>query len=197
MTSITPVDRQGYQRLLAPAFQSVFEYVAPFGAMFTARMEARGILYPTFPQLALREFQALSYAGQAAGDDQVCLSLLDNIDDPDYIQHWLLSLENGEDYFGVDAPHSVLENALYSPAGKWGIRLTLQRFGIVGGSSTFVTALFDQLSSSPEIHTHNFLVAYKTDPYYFGNDANWLDGFLSHLYGHEKSQSLLSTVGLL
>ncbi|CAG0976429.1 hypothetical protein GPROT1_01959 [Gammaproteobacteria bacterium] len=186
-----------YQREIEPTFRKIFQCTASFGEMFTSNMVARAILFPVFPQLTLLEFQALSYAARAGGDPCAYLSLLDRIDDMNYVQHWQVSLESGEEYSNLKTANSVLENALYSPDGKWGIRLTLQRFAVVGGSLAFIETLFNQLSSSVEMHTLSFLAAYKVDPNYFGGDIGWLDGFLSELYGHEKSQALLSVAGLL
>lgn len=149
---------------------------------FVAGVESRGFLYPVIYTMDQQLFRALKEAALLVGDDSFYLSILDDVVEEG--AHWIIPL-NYPDYFRFQKEHSVSENAVYSPQGKWGILFYDDCRAVIGGTKEFVSKFFELLPpSKKEECLKSFLDDYNK---YYERCLM----FLTHLYGKEKALSLL------
>lgn len=196
MKELRVITESEYNQKAEKAFRTVFKVYGPFGELFTPLISERTLIYPAWYSLTESQLQALVQAVKSVGDDAFYLSLLERIQDPDEAQHWFIPLDDVETYRSVPWPVRGLENALYSPTGRWGIKFTMDQYAIVGGSRIFMDTLFAHLSISVDEQAHKFLLDHKPDQDTSDHDLRWLTGFLTNLYGQAKARKMLLEIGL-
>jgi len=182
-------------------FEQVFTF-APlsfemlFGELFTSSMTSRAILYPTTPKLTSDVLNAVLTALTTIGDNGFyvsCLSWSSNAQD---IGHWFFPTEDANVYNESTYIFSVLENAIYSPRGLWGLIGTQESYSMVGGSELFIQKLFECLPGSPETHLEEFIEDCRYERDFHGNDLVWFPDYIKNVYGKENGIELLQRIKL-
>jgi len=167
-----------------------------FGELFTLSMTSRAIICPITPKLTSEVLNAVLTALTTIGDNGFyvsCLSWSSNTQD---IGHWFFPTEDANVYNDNNYIFSVLDNAIFSPRGLWGLIGTTESYGIVGGSEIFVEKLFGYLPGSPETHLEEFIEDCRYERDFHGNDLVWFPGFIQNVYGKEKALELLEGIKL-
>lgn len=172
-------------------FRAVFSSADPFGAPFSSAMSSRAILFPVAFILDRGQFAALFEAAAAVGEREVLLSVVEGsssgrVRGP----HWRVGASDYDEYCALGEP-GVLENALYSPSGLWGLLVSHEQHALVGGKQEFISTLE---ASFPKFRQgiSAFLAYWRENRERRGTDTRWIVALLSHLYGQERSAGILS-----
>lgn len=112
----------------------------PFELPFQPTIAHYMIFYPTYGyHLTKEQYSAVVEAAKAIGDTGFYISVVEY--DGDFFEkgeHWLCPFSPHEDYLKLPL---VLENAIYSRSGKWGLIISHEDHAIIGGSDAFVREL--------------------------------------------------------
>jgi hypothetical protein len=182
-----------WKREYASAYSRVFLHSDPFDAPFTEAMESRALLYPVAYTLERDEYEVVAQAAHVVGDSAMVLSIPKNGDDIDpleYPVHWLLEFEDFTEYELTRA--SIHENALYSPAGKWGLLVSHEQHMVVGGSVEFVETMVRGFPGA-ERALEEFLNTWAEHKQKRDVDTAWIHALLVHLYGPGVGADLYSS----
>jgi hypothetical protein len=173
----------------ALSLQQVFVDDDPFGQPFTAAVPVRKILFPIHYQLSPSLLQPLASAATQIGDHGFYFSVLERpaMDQQDRPYHWYIPFTALEQYYSLDYPF-VLENALYSPSGQWGIMLSHEQHALFGGSTQFMSSLSGELGKD---NLDAFLSFWQHAQENYQTNVDWLPNQLIHVYGYEAANQLL------
>jgi hypothetical protein len=137
---------------------------------------------------------AVFYAAKNVGDKGIFVSILTSenySDDTDPI-HWYLDLSEKEQYLHLI--WGPLENVILSENGTWGVFLSFEGIGVIGGTKEFMSHL---RSKAPDID--NPLIRFLTYWKDYEQEQNilttWIPPLLTHIYGEEKCKELLKEIG--
>jgi len=130
---------EGSDGWLREAWNAVFAGRDPFVDSLQQDLKRCGLFFPTDGyHLTDEQFRAVMSAARAVGDSQFVVSEVEYAGD--FFRrgrHWLCPVDEFASY--VELP-LVLENAVYSPAGKWGLLVSHEQHAIVGGVGSFCRA---------------------------------------------------------
>lgn len=175
------------------AFETVFQTADPFDQPFQAMIKARDLMYPVGFCLDTSEIRVIASAAAQIGEREAYISITEGYRRTEWVahDHWRISLS--EDFYpallsGGFAP--IMENAIYSVAGSWGILISHEQHAVVGGSREFVTEVNRHLPEPRERLT-NFLAFWEENRERFKADLSWIRILLEHLYGSEQAAQLL------
>lgn len=181
-----------WNKVYGSAFRAVFQATDPFDAPLTAEMTARGLLYPVAYLLEPMQFAAVVTAARSVGDECLCLSVTEQFDGVSGTEavHYIFDYWEGAEYQSLGEV-GVLENALYSPSGQWGLLISHEQHAVVGGARMFwdtLVAEFPEIDSSLE----RFLQTWAGHARRRHVDTSWLSGLLTHVYGPERARAELA-----
>lgn len=173
------------------AFRAVFQSTDPFGAPFTERMTSRCLLYPVPYLLEPEQFDAVVAAARVTGDYRLCISVTEEFDGLSgaRAEHYLLDYWEGAEYQRLSAV-GVLENAVYSPRGQWGLMMSHEQHAVAGGPRAFLDTLASRFPSF-EPSLEEFLQSWAMYHNQRNADVSWLETLLTHLYGREPTREAM------
>ena len=182
------------------AFSAVFQSYDPFDEPFRPCINKRLVLYPISYQLDELQYAALGGAARELGESAAFITETEGhkkgIKFKD-LDHWKVD-------FG-DYPYRTLmklgwshmmENAIYSTNGSWGLLISHEDHAVLGGDENFVNAVIANLPGI-ELQLRGFLDAWKYNRDRLGSKIDWLQQLLIHVYGHEKAREFLLDAGML
>ncbi len=127
-------------QFLGETYGRIFISDDPFGWPFAERIKSGMLFYPTAGyHLSKSQYNAVVAAAKANGDEGFIVSVVEG--EGEIIgrgESWWCKYPNYEDYLGLPL---VLENAIYSKRGSWGIMISHEDHAIIGGSAGFVEML--------------------------------------------------------
>ena len=181
-----------WERTYGDAFRAVFQSTDPFDAPLTDRMTSRGLLYPVPYLLEPEQFVAVVAAARTMGDDRLCISVTEEFDGLSGLkaEHYIVNYWEETEYQALGTV-GVLENALYSPSGQWGLIISHEQHAVAGGSRSFWDALalsFPDVDSSLE----QFLQTWAEHRRRRKADTSWVGTLLTHIYGPERARAEIS-----
>lgn len=125
---------------LRAAWKSIFAGRDPFADSLQAHLQRCGMFFPTDGyHLTDEQYASVMSAARAVGDSQFVVSEVEYADD--FFRrgrHWLCPADDLRSYLELPL---VLENAVYSPAGKWGVLVSHEQHAIIGGVSLFCRSI--------------------------------------------------------
>jgi hypothetical protein len=100
-------------------------------------------------------------------------------------EHWLLPLSDNEYKTYSNPPHGegyygMMCNTLYSPKGTWGILLTHEEWGFLGGTNEFIKIFISEYRDNA-IDVNEFQKVW--DHYKPTAKSNWASDILEYIYG--------------
>lgn len=165
---------------LEKIYYLLFKNKDPFGSMFQDRIQDRLILFPFndySPEPDL--YQALVRAIHFAGDNSFFQS---EIEAPDCFlplgkrkftaHHWVYSLP--VPFCELETP--TVENAVFSPSGKWGLMVSHEDHAVLGGTLEFM-AKFKELWPQWKDGMAFFATRY--------GHREWARTLLNHILNHD------------
>jgi hypothetical protein len=170
-------------REIAPTFRKLFRTTDPFDEPLAPEVEARALLFPVGYLLDREQLAAVLAAARSVGDDTFCVSVTEHTREDGNANngHWKLAYWEVEEYLALSKV-GVLENAVYSPQGTWGILLSQEQHGVVGGTEVFVgqlRATFPGFQRSVEA----FLAFWRENERRHRANLEWVPRLLAHVYG--------------
>lgn len=178
-----------------PALRRVFVSDDPVDAPASPTTASRAIWYPVGFRLELSELQAIESAARGIGETAMYVTVLERPQEfaQDRAYHWFIPFEERGAY--EELGHAfVLENAIYSTLGTWGVMISQLDHAIVAGTSEFVSGLFRAVGSSPEDQMDRFLDYWRA-PDVPSESSDWIPGLLTHVFGPRKTADYLSRLG--
>lgn len=188
-----------------PLLRQVFVNDDPFNHPFSSRVTARRIIYPCSNYVEQPLIDAVIAAAFKIGDIGCYISLIWS--NPDSTVHAYVPLSDFlEAYTGPPGPQRIevklnmdiiSENIIYSDTGRWGIMLSHEYNGLLGGTPEFIE-LVQAAIPDLDLQVYGFLrrlQGFKSDRP-LSVTLNWLPGLLTHVYGSEIAEKLLQETGL-
>jgi hypothetical protein len=128
------------RQFLRETWEHVFVSDDPFGWPFAERIEAGLIFYPTEGyHLGKSQYEAMIVSAKSVGDDGFIVSITEGVGNIiERGEHWWCEFPPYDEYLGLPL---VLENSLYSRNAAWGVMISHEDHGILGGEEKFVATL--------------------------------------------------------
>lgn len=174
--------------LLREAFNSVFKSRNPFGEMFQDKISERLLLYPTCgTYLDEVQFRAVIESAKHVDDmgfyiseveaEPDCFTLPD-VNEIYHPAHWECSLSSEfQDYRDLTL---VLNNAIYSKKGTWGVLVSHEDHAVLGGNTIFVNEFKRNYPSWTDSLTEfESMLSYNRIKY--NTNVDWYEGLKKHL----------------
>lgn len=156
--AITPLGEDEFQRGPKQILESISLTLDPFEEPFAAAIPERRILFPLTYRLEQAQFDVLVRAARATGDDDLYVSATERAtavsgygaQDP-FVQDWLVSLDRRNDVESFDLS---VETAYYSARGAWGLLISHEDHGVIGGRTDFMEIIRAHWppSENPPVH---------------------------------------------
>lgn len=176
------------KRKLKNEFYKVFKGVNPFSEVFNEIITERLIIYPTDGcYLSDDQFNAVIKAAIAVGDDTIYISEIESKSDcfgtteicgMHQCRHWVV--ENSisiEEYLEIPL---VIENAIYSSQGKWGLIISHEDHAVLGGTHEFIEN-FKMNYESWNDDIHVFEKEWEKNKQKYKSNLDWLPILISHI----------------
>lgn len=193
-----------YQIEAEPILRKVFVNDDPFDNTFSPNITERLILYRCETYLEPDLVEGLVAAASDLGDTNCYLINLFR-DDKKPNDYYLSLSELHDEYVGYSCNNIPTEEGLdidlwieyviYSAQGKWGLMVSHEHHGMLGGSSKFINKVREFVPNLDE-QVYLFLKKLKSISYSPHARLDWLPELLTHIYGQEKAEMLLKETGL-
>jgi hypothetical protein len=137
MAATRRLTAEEWEASAVPARDRVFAKLDPYGASFTATSTIRRVVFPVAYCFDRAQWAVIKAAGTAVGDDGIFLQSLTERE----LHHpyWWISFDDVKLDMSID--EVILENAIFSPSGRWGALFSDMDHAVVGGEASFMTAL--------------------------------------------------------
>jgi hypothetical protein len=177
--------RMSSEKKIRSAFCKVFKIADPFGRLFNDVIKHKVILCPTDGyHLNKEQFQALMETIKVLGESSFYARETEEQwpDDSDGKTYSFRSgeLSNTITYKEYKDLKIVLENALYSTNGSWGIIISHEDHGVIGGNSDFIK-IFKALYPQWNQGCQNFIQLWEANKAQYNSNLNWLPDFLKYI----------------
>lgn len=194
-----------YHQEAEPILRQVFVKDNPSEEVFADKIQDRKIIYRYKYEIDPNFAQALIEAASSIGDSGCYLSLLWQTARPNHANHcyipfsefWSTYVEKENENYSKIRFFCVSENVLYSPQAKWGIMFSHEGYALLGGVSNFMAEI-SKLVPNLDSQVYQFLeyLQYCKANYYGTQLDWWLPRLLSHVYGQEIAERMLTETGL-
>lgn len=164
---------------LHEAYHRVFRSRDPFTPAGQPEMPVRVILFPTDNyRLTAEQFRALTNTLLDCGEREFFVSEIEVEPDPfDAGDHWICEEPSFSEYTDLLI---VIENALYSSSGSWGILLSHELHALLVCRQSFWDA-FKKRYPNWKRDQDEFIESWQYNEKELGSDVKWLKPFLAHL----------------
>jgi hypothetical protein len=183
-----------------PLLRKVFIKDDSFDSPFMSEVKSRRIIFDYHYLLNPPLTDAISSAGLKLGDKGCYISSLwrpgPEYGEPKEPYHWYLSWSEFELYYEGYLDNTFGEHVLYSPQGKWGVMISHEHYGLLGGTADFV----EEVSRNfPELdhQVYEFLEYFRDfKANYEQATLGWIPEVLSNVYGDKKTKDMLQNFSL-
>lgn len=174
------------------AFRAVFANADPFDQPLNVQVEGRALLFPVRYELSAQMMGALASAAVDLGDDGFFLSVLERPAEAqqDRPYHWFIPFDTLDHYWSLTYPF-VLQSALFSPTGRWGLLISNEGHAVVGGPSRFVAELVGAMADSLDAQADAFLREWRDNRIRHAADVSWVPWLLTNIYGERRAAALI------
>jgi hypothetical protein len=196
-----------FHRKAESSLRQVFVSDDPFDEPFSPNVTARRIVYPCFEYIEPPLIDAIVAAAVNLGDPGCYLYDLWT-EEKDLRHCYIPFSEFSAGYLGTGdindfMGHKLgmspgLENILYSPTGKWGIIISHEHHGMLGGVREFIEDIHSSIPNLDE-QVYSFIEERlkNRDTGTFSTVVlRWLPGLLVHVYGQTKAEEMLQKIGI-
>lgn len=196
------LSEERFKKEALPYLNRLFAHLDAYNKPFASQVEERRLLYPVGFVLKRTNPQFLSGLVSTArklGDEGFYLSYITK---PQRFAPWEIKQDEPYNWYypfaDIDSfSVHMREQILYSPSGQWGLMISFEDHGLLGGSSAFFDIMktilpgFDNMNQVRE-----FLADWKYYKEEHGVDIRWVPDLLFHIYGAKVAQRLLEESGL-
>ena len=168
------------------SFYNIFKNNDPFGRMFNNCINQKILLCQTDGYYLKKEqFEALMKTIKKLEESSFYISVTENnFTDifeagTEYIpEHWKLSSQISYEEYKENL--IILENALYSINGVWGVIVSHEDHAVLGGSDDFIE-LFKKSYKNWNQDIKNFNTMWEYNKKQFNSDTKWIPDFLEYI----------------
>jgi len=159
------------------AFYKIFKNTDPFGRMFNDSIIQKILLCPTNGYyLSKEQFYAVMNTSKSLGERSFYLYeledwILENKDKKSNYSFGHGELSNEISYEKYKNLKIVLENALYSTSGNWGVIISHEDHAVMGGTDYFIE-LFKEAYPQWEQELNNFIKMWKDNKKQYNSDLS-------------------------
>ncbi len=171
---------------LKNAYYKIFKKTDPFGRMFNDIIKQKIILCPTNGYYLNKEqFNALMKTSKALGEASFYLyetegCFLDDLEEKNIYSFGYGEVSNKISYEEYKNLKIVLENALYSTKGSWGVIISHEDHAVLGGVDGFVSLFKKNYPEWPQ-EINNFIELWKSNKELYGSNVTWIPDFLKYV----------------
>jgi len=182
-----------FEREAKGVYEQVFNSTSAFEMPFVASIQARAILFPIHYIMEKPFRRALMKAAKDLNEESFYLSVLERppAEKQDRAYHWHIGFKEVDLYESLGYPF-VLENAIYSDRGSWGLMFSHEGHAVIGGPENFLESVIKALPDGMK-HVEKFIAHWKGNQARFGSDLEWVRKLLNHIYPDGIPEQLLST----
>ncbi len=194
-----------YKVQAEPILRKVFVNDDPFRETFSPNIIERVIVYPCDIDIEPPLLDGLIAAASSIGDKGCYLTQL--WQSKGHVNHCYIPIQEllGNDgYFceheklveaGINMNY-IAEYVMYLERGLWGVMVSHEHHGILGGSPEFIEKIHELVPDLYEqvnlfLDRFQYFKAYGLNP-----KLGWLPGLLTHVYGQETASRMLQETGL-
>jgi hypothetical protein len=174
----------------AKIFDTTWTQSHPRAIPKAAPTVAERFLYPQSYRLDGATFEAVRKAAEAYGESHYILNMTEY--DPEKPQLWTGEWAEGPE-FVRPRELALLENAIYSPTGRWGVWLTMTSIAVLAGDEGFVRSVEQGL---PRSFDEQLEEAIEDAVDFDGRPADFLPEFLSRFYAPDHVQRKIDAIRL-
>ncbi|WPU55955.1 hypothetical protein SQW19_16785 [Stenotrophomonas acidaminiphila] len=164
------------KKIAADAWQKVFSSTDPFGWPFAQDLNCGRVLFPTDGcMLSNAQFKALAQVAKVRGELQCYVAVVEGhaaISGCEDEQIFLIDLV---DYGSYEQLHLTLENSIYSALGTWGVLISHDMHGVLGGDKIFISE-FNRIDCAKEAEWLSFIEQWKDTKH-----NSWIADIRSHI----------------
>ncbi|ALP35240.1 hypothetical protein ASL14_02635 [Paenibacillus sp. IHB B 3084] len=170
-------------KVLESNFLKVFKNKDPFDNAYTDSIQAKLLLFPTDGYyLQEEQFNVLCQAISRIGEDKFftseiegdCFSTSLSSDSYEY-GHWIGEISSTyEDYTNIPI---VLENAIYSTSGNWGVIISHEGHAVLGGSKELIKKI-QTIYPHYETCKQRFIEYWEHNQREYNSNIDWVHDFL-------------------
>ncbi|MEL4896597.1 hypothetical protein [Crocosphaera sp. Alani8] len=193
-----------YEAKAEPILRKVVVNDDPFRNPFSPNITERLILFRCEPYLEFNLIEGLITAASYLGDTHCYLRNFSLLIDPETKiiepQNYYMSLsEFYEEQVGAGLNIDFsfwIDYIIYSPQGTWGLMISHESHGMLGGSPQFINKIREfvpNLDNQIQLFLQKFQSIKRHIP---GARLEWLPGLLTHVYGQKKGKKLLQEAEL-
>lgn len=192
-----------YEAEAEPILRKVFVNDDPFDNTFSPNITERLILYRCEPYLEFNLIEGLITGASYLGDTHCYLRNLSSSIDPETKiiepqNYYMLLSELYEEQVGAGLNIDFsfwIDYVIYSPQGTWGLMISHESHGMLGGSPKFINKIREfepTLDNQIELFLQKFQSIKRHIP---GARLEWLPGLLTHVYGQVIAEKMLKETG--
>ncbi|MFC5404410.1 hypothetical protein [Cohnella soli] len=179
----------GEMEIIRSHFGETFKSNQPFGQMFQHDVTSRLLIYPTDgTYLDEQQFIALIESIKAIGESGFYISEVEAEPDPFVLPnnnemyhpaHWICDFPiTIDEYRDLTI---VLDNALFSKNGKWGMLISNEGHAVLGGTNEFINHFKRLYPSWVNCFTEfEKMCEYNRNKY--NTNMHWYDDFVKHIF---------------
>ncbi|MGK7874025.1 MAG: hypothetical protein AB4426_12145 [Xenococcaceae cyanobacterium] len=191
-----------YQAEAEPILRRVFVNDDPFEEPFSPNITGRIIIYPCYNYLETPLIDALIAAASSLGDTSCYLTQLWR--DEKEPNHCYIPLLQLHEFYCCSSGNNKLiekikllsEYVIYSGQGKWGLMVSHEHHGMLGGSPEFIEAVY-QVIPDLDRQVYDFLKNFQLSKAAgMRLTLEWLPELLTHVYGIDAAEKMLRETGL-
>lgn len=164
------------------AYDKIFTVREGYENFFTQQIQKKGVIAPAFFTLGNDYASAFLEAATRTGDKTFYISTTERVvPGPN---DWLvpLDIDSLREYETYDGIYHNVDNAIYSPTGKWGIWFSNDLYALIGGSTEFVDAFYSYVGKTIDEMMIVFIKSVQ-------NTNHVLDEFLPRMFGEDQAVS--------
>lgn len=184
-------------------FKKIFHSVDPFDEPFNPIFEEKCVLQIDDYQVLNKYHKAISDTLKVfeASEQNVIHCITEGLKNKksslEELKFWKVNftsgfyeeLEEDKDWFGS------AESAFFSESCLWAGIISHEWHMVIGGSKEFMRELGRKLNLDQELN--KFIETWKYNHVKYKSDLTWLKSFLTHVYGEERTKSVLANNSLL
>ena len=200
-----PLTEEQFKAEAEPILRQVFVNDDPFEFPFSPNIQGRRIIFPHQGKIERPLIEAIVNAASNLGDTGCYFTQL--WPSPDRVNHCYISLSEFLDTYSAPPGSPKLislqtnmeilsENVLYSAQGTWGVMLSHEYHGMLGGPPEFIEEIRRDI---PDLDQQVYLFLNRFQSFKAAGmklTLEWLPGLLTHVYGEEATEKMLKETGL-
>lgn len=186
------MNKQKSIKKIEETFNKVFKNTDAFGKMFQENINSKILLYPTEGfYLTRKQFNALINTSKILGEESFYLAIVEGGFEENSMNESMIynfsprEISLDTSYENYLENRIVLENALFSKNGTWGVIISHEDHAVLGGSNEFIET-FKTFYPNYDENLTKFIQKYESNNKKYDTDLSWISDFLQYVSSTKK-----------